>query len=206
MTTDWLGENKDLLKFKSYSDLVENLYQNAILDSFQRLQAIPGIGSNTENVIRNHLAYDLEKANSILQPYLQKKILKLTKENTILPSSTTTRRTDIEFFMSSYGDFVVECKNLRSADQRYINDGLIRFTNEVYSTEDSEAGMIGFIVGGDIAKIQLNLHNKLKGHGTYLVSPLASSKCNGYVYSFHSTHKRTTKSAIYIHHLLINLR
>lgn len=203
MTTDFWSNAKSLLKYKSYSDLVENLYQNAIINSFNRLQKIKNIGSLTENTIRNHLAFDLENDNPILRPYLQSKILKLTKENTLLLSAVNTKRTDIEFFISGYGDYVIECKNLSSAEQRYINEGVKRFTNEFYSSDDSEAGMIGFIIGGDISSILGNLENKVKQDGTFASTP--SNKCNKYIYSFHSTHTRNTKSNIYIHHLFINL-
>lgn len=203
----WLGASSGLLRFKSYSDLVENLYIKALIDSFQRLQATPGIKSQIENVIRNHLAYDLEKNNSILRPYLQNKILKLTKENTILQSPLVSGRTDIEFFMSFYGDFVVECKNLKSAEQRYITDGVSRFTTEFYSKDDSEAGMIGFIVGGNISSITPNLSIRVEKESTFdktLKSHL-SLKCLAYKDSFHSSHTRPTKGAILIHHLFVAL-
>lgn len=206
MAIDWLGEHKDFLKFKSYSDLVENLYQHAVIDSFPNLQAVVGINRLSENTIRNHLVYYLENSNSILQPYLQKKIIKLTKENTVLHSPTETRRTDIEFFMSGYGDFVIECKNLNSADRRYIDDGLLRFVNEFYSTNDSEAGMIGFIVGGSIAGIESNLLAKIRVESSFVSMCPSFAKCCTYPYSFHTIHKRQTKPNIYVHHLFIDLQ
>ncbi len=205
MTTDfWASTESNLLRFRSYAELVENIYMKAILDSFQRLKAVVGINTFIENKIRNHLAHDLENYNPILKPFLELKVLKLTKENTLLLSPDTTNRTDIELFISGHGDFVIECKNLKSAEQRYINDGLHRFTSGSYATKDSEAGMIGFIVGGSIISIVKGIASKIKADPSYIIS-VADANCNGYIESFHSTHSRAKNDNIYIHHLFVDL-
>lgn len=193
-------------QFSNYQELVEKLYLTAIVDSFKRIQNILGIKDLIENKIRNHLAYDLENNNKILQPFLQIKLLKLTKENTLLLSPIVTKRTDIEFFISGFGGFVVECKNLSGAEQRYINDGVLRFTEEYYSKSDKEASMIGFVVGGDIVKIITGLKIKVEKHQpTRNCKNLLSQKCIKYQYGFHSEHNRKTQQPIFLHHLFVSL-
>jgi len=198
--------NKLVFKYNSYTKLVEGLYLTAIVDSFQRLQKISPISTLTENEIRNNLVYDIENNNQLLRPYLQKKILKLTKENTILLSPIQTKRTDIEFFITIRGDFIVECKKLTSAEQRYVDDGLVRFTEEYYSRSDSEASMVGFISGGNISRIIDGLKIKVVQHNpTPNCQRLLNKLCIKHQYSFHSEHNRKTKLSIMIHHLFFAL-
>lgn len=206
MTSDFINGLGTALRFETYSDLVENLYLKALIESFTRLRLIPGIGDLIENQIRNQLAYDLENNNNILRPYLQNKIVKLTKENTLLPSPTRSNRTDIEFFISFLGDFVVECKNLSSAEQRYINDGVNRFISGQFSSNDSEAAMIGFIVGGGIPSIKEKLYLKVENESSAEKNYSHSQeRCSGYEHSFHSLHTRPNKKKILIHHLFVDL-
>jgi len=196
-----------LLKYNSYARLVEDLYLTAIVDSFKRLQKIPNISTLKENDIRYHLVFDLENNNQILRPFIQSKTLKLTKENTILLSPSDRKRTDIEFFISLRGEFIIECKNLKSVEQRYVDDGIKRFTDEYYAKEDSEAGMIGFVVAGDFSKIIDGLKTivakrKLSPSSEELLREL----CIKYKYSFHSKHDRKTKQPILLHHVFVCLK
>lgn len=206
MTKDFLSSFEENVRFGSYAELVHELYIPSIIDSFGRLRVVDKIDTLIENHIRNHLAFDLENDNSILRPYLEKKLLKLTKENTLLISLEETMRTDIEFFLSEFGDFVIECKKLSSADQRYIHDGLARFSGEFYSKKDEEAGMIGFIYGGAIDNIVTNLKPKVKAHQPGAdIDALLKEICCGYKHSFHSRHTRITQPEIFIHHLFVDL-
>jgi hypothetical protein len=206
MNSDFFKGLLKNVRYDNYSKLIEGLYIPAIIDSFQRLKNIPQISNLIENKIRNNLVYDLENNNPILKPFLQNNILKLTKENTILISPAITKRTDIEFFISLYGEFVVECKSLRSAEQRYIDEGVARFTSEFYSKNNSEAGMIGFIVNGPMDKIMDGLIMKVQKHQLVLNSNYRlKQNCVSYIHSFHSEHNRITKNSILIHHLLIYL-
>jgi hypothetical protein len=205
-STDFFKSISNSFQFNSYQELVEKLYITAIVDSFQRIQKVSGIKKQKENEIRNHLVFDLENNNILLQPFLQTKILKFTKENTILLSATETKRTDIEFIISVFGDFVVECKNLSSVEQRYVDDGLIRFTEEYYSKSDLDASMIGFIVAGNIAKIIDGLKLRVVQHNsTTNCQRLLNQLCINYQYSFHSEHNRKIQRPIIIHHLFVTL-
>lgn len=206
MTPEFIRNIYDSLKYKSYSSLVEDLYVSSLLDSFQRIKGIPGLNSKTENEIRNYLVFDLENYNKLLSPYLQQKILKLTKENTILLTPEETKRTDIEFFMSGYGDFVAECKNLRSVDQRYIDDGVNRFINELYSKKDSDSAMLGFVISGNISSIIAGLKTRVEKVDSFSKEDNhPDEKCKEYDFSFHSTHKRNSGNPILIHHLFVDL-
>src|ERR1700752_248565 len=104
MTGSFLESISNNLRFNTYSELVEGLYIPALIESFDRLKLIPGFSGKTENEIRNHLAFDLENNNKILSAFIQHKIVKLTKENTLLLTPEETKRTDIEFFISWFGD------------------------------------------------------------------------------------------------------
>jgi hypothetical protein len=206
MTSDFIKSIGGLaFKYNSYSKLVEDLYLSAIVDSFQRILNIPQIKTLTEPEIRNYLAFDLINKNQFLQPYLQSNILQINIENHILLSPIIIKRTDIEFFISRC-HFVVECKNLKYVDQEYINEGVVRFTEEYYSKSDSEAGMIGFIVDGNINKIINGLKQRVVAHEpTANCQQLSDQPCINYAYSFHSEHNRKTQQSILVHHLFVNL-
>jgi hypothetical protein len=186
--------------------MVEDLYLKAIVDSFSRIQLKVGLKDLKENDIRNHLVYDLENNNNILKPLLDNATLKLTKENTLLISPSETKRTDIEFFISLLGDFVVECKRLGSIDSRYINEGVHRFTNEIYAAKDTEAGMIGFVNSGDIDTICPGMNLKIQLDDSYIDDKGSlPNRCNNFDYSFHTLFKRKSKKEILIHHLFVKL-
>jgi hypothetical protein len=206
MVDFWANEAAGILKFETYADLVENLYQRALVESISHIKSVPDINTLIETAIRNHLAYDLENNNTQLRPYLEYKTLKLTKENTLLLSPTQSKRTDIEFFISGFGDFVVECKNLKSADQRYIEEGINRFIQGFYSSRDSEAGMIGFIVGGKITTIIPKMISKINAEPSSVDDIDEQGICSDYNSSFHSNHHRANNTQIYIHHLFVDLQ
>jgi hypothetical protein len=69
------------------------------------------------------------------------------------------RKPDIVFFIAGIGDFTFECKKLSSDENRYLNDGLIRFISLAYAEKESEAGMIGFTLDVDIPQ---KLKDKIK--------------------------------------------
>jgi hypothetical protein len=194
-----------LLRFNSYTEIIENLYLAAIIDSFERLKTVSGIAGLPENKIRNHLVFDLENDNDLLRPFLETKTLKLTKENTLLLSPNETKRTDFEFFISGHGDFVVECKNLASAEKRYIDKGIKRFTEEYYAKKDDRAAMIGFVISNDINKLITRLNKKVQDESSFIKIPSLEDLCIGYEYSFHSSHKRLSRADIILYHLFVML-
>jgi hypothetical protein len=206
MTEEFFNSITPLLRYKTYSSLVEDIYISSLVESFERLKAVPGIADMTENHIRNHLAFDLENHNTLLYPFFQTKLLKLTKENTLLLSPEETKRTDIEFFISGAGDFVVECKKLQSADQRYISEGINRFVTKVYARSAQEAGLLGFVVGGKCASVMAGLRTRIGNERSFDKEYIHPTKtCGAYKFSFHSLHKRESIAAILLHHLFVDL-
>lgn len=206
MTQEFLESIQPLLRYKTYSELVEDLYIPSIIESCERIKKEPGIAGMKETEIRNHLAYDLENHNLLLKPLFQTKTLKLTKENTLLLSPTETKRTDIEFFISGTNDFVVECKNLSSADQRYIKEGVDRFVKKVYASSAAEAAMLGFVVGGKCASVMAGLKTRIEREISFDKEYIHSTAtCGAYEFSFHTMHKREGTTAIFMHHLFVDL-
>jgi len=192
------------LKFSSFENLVEELYLTSIVDSYSRVSLISGIDSLIENQIRDKVYFDLENNNEILKEFIQNKTLKLTNENRII-NETDVFRTDIEFFVSAMGTFVIECKRLSSAEQRYIDDGVARFTSLQYSKHETEAAMLSFIVGGNVASISKNLKDKSSKHEPSDDIALFLDKlCMKHPHSFHSKHKRKSIDPILLHHLFFD--
>ncbi|OHD17072.1 MAG: hypothetical protein A2086_06220 [Spirochaetes bacterium GWD1_27_9] len=205
-------------KYKSQKQLIEELYLMALIDSFQRVKLIKDINTFIENKIRNKFVYDLENKNEFLKEWINSKIIFLTSENQIIRDDEN-KRTDIEFIVSKYGKFVVECKRLNSAEERYIKgkyddkekkyteDGIERFTNSIYAKDEQFAGMIGFVVDGDINKIILKLKDKIKDFKFDTNSyNLLETKCADWETSFQSKHIRDNNKiqTIHLYHLFLN--
>jgi len=192
------------LKFSSFENVVEELYLASIVDSYSRVVLISGIDTLIENQIRDKVYFDLENNNEILKEFIQNKTVKLTNENRII-NEIEVFRTDIEFFVSTIGTFVIECKRLSSAEQRYVDEGVARFTSLQYSGNESEAAMLSFVVGGNVAAISKSLKEKCSKHEpTADIATYLSSLCLKQFHSFHSKHKRKSHDPILLHHLFFD--
>lgn len=201
-------------KYKSLRDIIENLYLPAIIESYQRVVIIDKISSLLENQIRDKFVLDFQNQNSLLKKLIANNTLKFTNENRIITEQENFR-TDIEFFISSYGNFVVECKRLNSAEDRYIKgrevdneykiDGIERFITQAYSANDQYAGMMSFINKGNPKEITQKLLEKVKKHNLHLGSEnLLKEKCADWEFSFKSKHNRLDKTHIIIYHLFFD--
>lgn len=194
-------------KYPTQKDLIENLYLKAILDSYPRIKKIKGVENLSENKIRNEFVYDLQYKNKLLLEFT--KTVKLTSENQVLTEDNIFR-TDIEFFVSEYGSFVIECKKLKAAEGRYIRDvdskgGVERFTNLHYAPEEKKAGMIGFLVQGNPKKIVESLIKKVKAfHPADKIEELLKQKCLDWELSFQSKHICINKKEIHLYHLFFD--
>jgi len=189
------------LNYKSKKDLYENLYLKAITDSYRRVKKSIAL----ENEIRDRFIRDLENENQLTKRLIQNNILQLDFERPHFVSETEKRRTDIVFFISGFGNFIVECKRLHKEtgkNSEYIEAGLKRFIEIKYSEKEGHAGMIGFIVSGDISTITSSLNTKVKD---FFFVPtqhaLLKKSCAGWKYSFQSTHNRINNTRIHIYHL-----
>lgn len=205
-------------KYNSQEKIIESIYLKALIDSYDRIKLIKDINTYIENKIRNEIIKDFENKNDIIKYWIDLKIISLSSEKQIIKENDI-KRTDIEFFISEYGTFVIECKRLKSTEQRYIKgrfdekekkykeDGIERFTNSIYAKEDEFAGMIGFIVGGDMNTIVKNLKDRVKNfkysNDNY---DLLDLKCAGWETSFQSKHFKNNDKikTIHLYHLFFN--
>lgn len=192
------------LNFKSKEDLYENLYLRAIVDSYLRIDKSPAL----ENEIRDRFVWDLERENRLTKLYIQNYILQLDFERQHFVSKSEKKRTDIVFSLAGFDRFVIECKRLfeePSKNMEYISEGLNRFVDLQYSGNESYAGMIGFVVSGNILTITNNLNNQVKNHFFVKAqNKLLLRKCTNWKHSFQSRHNRTNRTEIHIYHLFFN--
>ena len=190
----------DKLGFKTKEDLYENLYLRAFIDTYQRI----GTTSGFEEEIRDRFVYDLEWVNPFTKDLIQMQILILTWERWLVDSEKEKSRADISFSISGF-EFIMECKRLKFADSKYLNEGIERFVRLKYARGDTCAGMIGFVIGGDIKKIAAHLKTKVKD---FYFSPgfeyLLRKRCLDWEHSFQSKHDRSNNTRIHLYHLFFD--
>jgi hypothetical protein len=192
-----------LSRYSSLTELVEQLYVPAILESYKRLVQEPEIPSLSENKIRNKFARDLEYCNGILKELLDQNILYLVYEATkVYEMNDETSRTDIEFLMPVFGRFIVECKKQDSYSSDYIIEGVYRFRDGKYQSK--EACMLAFIVGGKLAKIVSKTKTIIEADSSFVPSEILEAVCATHPHSFHSMHYRVSTSPILIHHIFLD--
>lgn len=197
MQADFINFNLNHFDYSSVKELIEKLYLNGIFESYQRIDK----GIAIENDIRDRFVVDFQKNNSVLTKWIQTKILHVNWERWVFKNETDLGRADLSFELSGI-DFIIECKRLKYADQKYINDGLNRFINIEYAKNDEYAGMIGFVISGDIDKISSGINSKV-AVANYIDSSFAKEPNNTWGTSFNSSHSRVDKTSINIYHLFL---
>lgn len=190
----------DKLGFKSKEDLIENLYLKAFIDTYKRIKRI----SIKEEEIRDQFVRDFEWVNGHTKNLIQQQILILTWERWMNVSEDEKSRADISLSMSGF-EFIIECKRLEFADIKYINSGIKRFVELKYAKNDTCAGMIGFVIAGNIEKICNNLKPKVREfHFASKNEHLLQVNCLNWQHSFQSKHNRINKTHIHIYHLFFD--
>ncbi|MCX6579416.1 MAG: hypothetical protein NT166_04470 [Candidatus Aminicenantes bacterium] len=190
----------DKLGFKSQEDLFENLYLKAFIDSYHRI----GKDSILEEKIRDRFVFDLERENPLTKNLIQQQILLLNWERWQNVSEEERSRADISFSISGF-EFIIECKRLKYADNRYLEGGLKRFVELKYAKNDSHAGMIGFVINGEIKPIVEVLKAKVNAfHFTPGSENLLKKSCLDWEYSFQSRHDRSKNTQIQLYHLFFD--
>jgi hypothetical protein len=182
---------KNNSKYGSIGEIRE-LCLLSLIDSYKRVKTINRIASCTENEIRDYFIIDMEANNGIIKDELENNTLRIIPESW---DPSKKRRADIVFFISNYGDFTFECKKLTSAEDRYLNDGLIRFIRLDYAEKEDEAGMIGFILN---TNIPLKLKEKVR---SFNCISLIDKLVLDFPYSFWSKHTCKNSKEILISHL-----
>jgi hypothetical protein len=203
-------------KYPDVQTLIEQLYLGAIVDAYPRIRAIPGIKNLKENAIRNEVVRDFKFNNPVISDYFQSKIISIAAENQA-NTATLQQRTDLEISSNIHQHlFVLECKNLDSAETRYVHgrtvnntyqhDGLEKFIDLTYGETDDEGAMFSFIVGGSPAAIVNSLKQKVQ---TFHPSPdcvhLSNQQCIGWSLSFQSSHICVNNKVFHLYHLFYDL-
>lgn len=190
----------DYLGLKSKEDLIENIYLKAFIDAYQRISKT----SVLEGEIRDRFVKDFEWENSYTTDLIQQQILILTWERWINVSQEEKSRADISLSISGI-EFIVECKRLEFSDIKYINDGIKRFVELKYARQDTCAGMIGFVIAGNIDAICNRLKSKVqKFQFTANNDHLLLTNCLDWKRSFQSKHNRNNKTTIHLYHLFFD--
>ena len=71
------------LKYSSHKEVIEKLYLNALINSFERIKCIQGINELSENDIRDKFQYDLEHSNPIITEYISNNTITFNSESQI---------------------------------------------------------------------------------------------------------------------------
>lgn len=189
-----------VLGYQSKQDLIENLFIKSIYDTYSRVDKNVGI----ENDIRDLFIYDFYHNSTLLKELINKNILFVNWERWVFKNAYDLGRTDLSFAISGI-EFIIECKRLKNANPKYISDGLSRFINKNYSENESYAGMIGFIVEGDIKSICSILRTKCKQEN-YIESEFTNSRIDDSGTSFFTSHNREGTDLINIYHLFLEFK
>jgi len=215
-----MSEMKDFRKkYKSHKLLIDKLYLVALIDSYYRLKYLCDIRNFSENEIRNEIQKDFEYNNGIITDYINQETITFNSEAQIITKENDVHRTDIKLFCAFFRkSFVVECKKFNPFNNdyieghfdknknRYIYNGIERFTEQIYAKNDNYAGMIGFVCSGDIGVIVKKLKSKIQNFKLVIDSEeLLETKCVDWEFSFQSKHIRKDNTEIHLYHLFLNL-
>jgi hypothetical protein len=203
-------------KYPTIRILIEELYLTAVIEAYHWICCNDSVNGLVENEIRNKFTHHFKHHNSLITGYINNFTIVLTKENEIY-TRDETQRTDIELISPGHENkFVVECKRLNSAETRYIHgttdqegvykiDGMEKFIELIYSEKDDYAGMVGFIVKGNPAKIVNKLKLKIKDFCPSDELPsLLVKKCGDWELSCQSKHIRSNNKAIHFYHIFFD--
>lgn len=180
--------------------MIEELFLKSLIDSCERANKEMVL----EEQIRDSIIFDLENTNTSTKNLLGEKTFFLSFEKWINVSESEKSRADIVFSTTGF-EFVLECKLLKFADKKYIEEGLKRFVELKYAEKDTFAGMIGFIIKGNPDKILQKLKKKVKSYhlvpdSEYLLNKLVLE----HPLSFQSRHLRLNDTPIHLYHLLFD--
>ncbi len=197
---DFIEFNLSKFGYTTIEDLIENCYLKAIVDSYQRVDKNISI----ENDIRDRFVHDFYHVSPILKKWLQLKILHVNWERWVFKNENDLGRADLSFELSGL-DFIVECKRLKDARLEYVNNGVKRFVDLEYAKGDTYAGMLGFIISGEMEIIYGKLQNKCKAFN-YSENDFCKQGFDGWKNAFKSCHNRTDNSEIKIYHLFFGFK
>lgn len=178
-------------KYKTAHE-IKNLCILSLIDSYSRVKNMQNIISINENKIRDKFVSDMNNNCKLIRSELNNNTIRIIPESW---DPDKRRKPDIVFFIAGIGDFTFECKKLSSDEDKYLNDGLIRFISLAYAEKESEAGMIGFTLD---ASIPQKLKSKIK---EFHCSKFIDKPILNFPDSYRSIHTRNNSKNILILHL-----
>lgn len=171
---------------------IKNLCILSLIDSYSRVKNMQNIISINENKIRDKFVSDMNNNCKLIRSELNNNTIRIIPESW---DPDKRRKPDIVFFIAGIGDFTFECKKLSSDEDKYLNDGLIRFISLAYAEKESEAGMIGFTLDVGIPQ---KLKDKIK---QFHCSKFIDKPVLNFPDSYKSIHTCENSKEIVIFHL-----
>ncbi|MFZ3137360.1 MAG: hypothetical protein WA126_08230 [Thermodesulfovibrionales bacterium] len=178
-------------KYKTAHE-IKNLCILSLIDAYSRVKNMPYIVLLSENEMRDKFVIDMQNDCKLIKTELENATIRIIPESW---DPEKKKKPDLVFFIAGIGDFTFECKKLSSDENRYLNDGLIRFTSLAYAEKESEAGMIGFTLDVGIPQ---KLKSKIK---EFHCSKFIDKPVLDFPDSYKSIHTRKNSKEISISHL-----
>lgn len=178
-------------KYKTAHE-IKNLCILSLIDSYSRVKNMPYIVLLSENEMRDKFVIDMQNDCKLIKTELENATIRIIPESW---DPAKRRKPDIVFFIAGIGDFTFECKKLSSDEDKYLNDGLIRFISLAYAEKESEAGMIGFTLDTGIPQ---KLKDKIK---QFHCSKFIDKPVLNFPDSYKSIHACQNSKEILISHL-----
>lgn len=178
-------------KYKTAHE-IKNLCILSLIDAYSRVKNMPYIVSLSENEMRDKFVIDMQNACKLIKTKLENATIRIIPESW---DPEKKKKPDLVFFIAGIGDFTFECKKLSSDENRYLNDGLIRFITLTYAEKESESGMIGFTLDVGIPQ---KLKSKIK---EFYCSEFIDKPVLNFPDSYKSIHTCNNAKKILISHL-----
>lgn len=178
-------------KYKTAHE-IKNLCILSLIDAYSRVKNMPYIVSLSENEMRDKFVIDMQNACKLIKTELENATIRIIPESW---DPEKKKKPDLVFFIAGIGDFTFECKKLSSDENRYLNDGLIRFITLTYAEKESESGMIGFTLDVGIPQ---KLKSKIK---EFYCSEFIDKPVLNFPDSYKSIHTCNNAKKILISHL-----
>ncbi|MBM2815540.1 MAG: hypothetical protein HW421_2302 [Ignavibacteria bacterium] len=189
-------------KYNSLDELIENLIFTSLIESYKRVRLIKDIDILDEPLIKDKFQYDLTWNNVLTKELIKKNFITFNWENQILTKDSEKKRTDLCFIINSLIVFVIECKKISGAiTEQYIENGINRFTQKIYITDEKFAGMCSFVVKSSIIQIIPKIKKLLMKNNC---SGIGDRKIDYWDAYFYSTHKKIDGSDLGIYHIFFD--
>jgi hypothetical protein len=132
------------------------------------------------------------------------------------------KKIDIKIYMTSWDHvdvyFAWECKKVgepklyakcKGLSSEYVKEGMARFLDEDYSAQVANAGMLGFVLAGDVDKVVGSINRgmlSVRRSRRFKRSDrlMRTTPIRGYSHAFISKHKRNkSRRELQLHHLFL---